>query len=126
MWDGFNKRKFPRVNLKCEITVSEDSSKGEPCHGITENVGMGGVAVILGRQLERFTRCTIRLELNPPSSVVMAKGRVVWTIPTQDSRTRAKCFDTGIEFVDLPAEQSGILREFVERRIPSGFREVVP
>lgn len=115
MWDGFDKRKFPRLNLQCEILIQSDKQP-QPLKTTTENVGRGGVAVILHRPLERFSRCHLRLELDAKDSKVEGAGRVVWSVPTSDAKGAKKRFDTGIEFTNLgPAEQER-LHKFLDAR----------
>ncbi|MBI3306344.1 MAG: PilZ domain-containing protein [Candidatus Omnitrophica bacterium] len=105
MWDGFDKRKFPRLNLQCEILIQSDKNS-PPLKTTTENVGRGGVAVILDQPLERFSRCHVRLELGSDLPKLEGDGRVVWAVPTSDGKGAKKRFDTGIEFTKLnPAEQ---------------------
>ncbi|MCM8774951.1 MAG: PilZ domain-containing protein [Candidatus Omnitrophica bacterium] len=126
MWDGFDKRKFPRLNLRCEIIIQSESKNLLPVRTSTENVGAGGVAVILDHPLERFSRCRLRLELDPSLPQIEGTGRVVWTIPTGSPDFRKKLYDTGIEFVDLEGKDHELLHQFVQSRVQKGFREIVP
>ena len=56
LWDGFNKRKFPRLHLTCEVAI-QPVGKQKAFTASTEDVGMGGVSVLLPEPLERFDRC---------------------------------------------------------------------
>ena len=123
MWDGFNKRKFPRLNLKCEIYVH--SSPAAPAvKTVTENLGVGGVCFILDQPLERFSRCKIRLELDPKIPLIEGLGKVVWTIPVGDASSSKKRFDTGVEFQDLKAGDRELISTFIESRLPKGFKQI--
>ena len=113
MWDGFNQRKFPRVNLQCEILI-QALELAEPIPAVTENVGAGGVCVILDKSLERFSKCRIRLHLNPTEPVIDCEGKVVWAVPTREIKSTRKRFDTGIEFVELESAGGQKIREFIE------------
>ena len=115
MWDGFNQRKFPRVNLECEISI-ESPELGRPIPAVTENVGAGGVCVILDKSLERFSKCRIRLHLDEKSPLIDCDGKVVWAVPTQEIKSSKTRFDTGIEFVELESAGSQRIREFLEAR----------
>ncbi len=122
MWDGFNKRKFPRLALNCEITIqSEDSSKA--LLATTENLGVGGVCVILNKAFERFTKCNLRLELG--GKQLDCAGRVVWAVPTRELGKRTH-FDTGIEFLGLEAEAMQNIREFIEDEIKKNPAKAIP
>ncbi len=116
MWDGFNKRKFPRVALQCEVTILSDLS-GKPVLTLTENVGVGGVCLILDHPLDRFSKCRIKLELGDSKNTVECDGRVVWAVPTQSGKSGRKQFDTGIEFTGLEPETVNQVRGFLEAEI---------
>lgn len=116
MWDGFNKRKFPRLNLQCEIEIQSEVQSFPVIQTITENVGMGGVCVIVDQSLGRFNRCRLRLELNhqPDKQVVECSGKVVWIIATRDIRSRKIRYDTGIEFMDIESDTRKMLKAYLE------------
>jgi hypothetical protein len=124
MWDGFDKRQFPRLNLRCEISIKTNPASVSPLKAVTENLGIGGVAVILDQSVERFSQCHVRLELSPELAPIEGTGKVVWTIPTADPNTKKKSFDTGIEFVNLPAPDQELIRKFIQEKIRKGFREI--
>ncbi len=113
MWDGFNQRKFPRVNLQCEISI-QSPDLAAPIPAVTENVGAGGVCVILDKSLDRFSKCRIKLHLDGKSPLIDCEGKVVWAVPTQEIKSSQKRFDTGIEFVELESSGSQRIREFIE------------
>lgn len=119
MWDGFNKRKFPRIHLTCEVSI-QPRAKARTFKGITDDVGMGGVSVLLEEPLERFDRCRITLELKDGNPPVQCAGRSVWVIPSQDMKTSKKCFDTGIEFLDMDEFSRKRLYSFLTRPAQKG------
>ena len=100
LWDGFNKRKFPRLHLTCEVSL-QPLGKQKVFTASTEDVGMGGVSVMLPEPLERFDRCKISIELKDGEPPVQCTGRSVWVIPSQDRKSSKKNFDTGFEFLDM-------------------------
>ncbi len=112
LWDGFNKRKFPRLHLTCEVVV-QPMGKQKAFTASTEDVGMGGVSVMLPEPLERFDRCKISLELKDGEPPVQCIGRSVWVIPSQDRKSAKKNFDTGFEFLDLDEFSRKRLRAFI-------------
>lgn len=115
MWDGFNKRKFLRLSLRCQISILLENKKSA-FDTLTQNVGVGGVCVILDQPLERYTSCRVRLELDEKLSPIECAGKVVWMVPTQESAAGKKRFDTGIEFVGLESGDREALQEFVDDR----------
>jgi hypothetical protein len=111
MWDGFNKRKFPRVNLECEITI-QSTDQAPPLRAITQNVGAGGVAVLLDKSLERFSSCRVRLQLSPKKTVE-GEGKVVWIVPTKEPKSSRKRYDTGIEFMGFSEDDQALIIQFL-------------
>lgn len=117
MWDGFDKRKFPRLMLKCEIDILS-SEHSATIHTSTENIGIGGVCVILDKSLERFSKCRVKLDLK--GKAFECEGKVVWIVPTRDSKQSKKRFDTGIEFEGLEAQDGSHLKSFIEKEVSKG------
>lgn len=116
MWDGFNKRKFPRIDLRCEV-ILRDRPQGRILQGRTENVGAGGICVMLEELLERFSLVTLRLELDPHLPWVESLGKIVWVIPSQEIGSAKKRYDTGIEFVNMDPGHQELIRSYVESRV---------
>ncbi|MFH1799787.1 MAG: PilZ domain-containing protein [Candidatus Omnitrophota bacterium] len=112
LWDGFNKRKFTRLHLTCEVAI-QPVGKQKAYTASTEDVGMGGVSVMLPEPLERFGRCKISLELKDGEPPIQCTGRSVWVIPSQDRKSAKKNFDTGFEFLDLDEFSRKRLKAFI-------------
>lgn len=112
MWDGFNKRKFPRVNINCEVTIKPDSESA-PLKAVTENLGLGGICVLLDHSVERFSKCRVKLDLDEKFPKIECEGKAIWSVPTQDVKSK-KRFDIGIEFMGLEPEQQERIRVFLE------------
>lgn len=119
MWDGFDNRKFPRMNLHCEIKV-KCAEDGALIKSTTENLGVGGVAVVLDKSLERFSTCEIRLKINPDESEIACDGKVMWIVPMKDMHGRKTRYDVGIEFIDLPEPSRNSIRKAIEEFSKSG------
>lgn len=120
MWDGFDQRKFPRLNLHCEIQIHAPDS-GAALTSITENVGTGGVAVILNKPLERFSHCKIKLDLSGDKESIECAGKVVWIVPVGDARGKKTRYDVGIEFEDLKVESQALLKKHIESAAQKGL-----
>ncbi len=121
MWDGFNQRKFPRLKLGCHISMMQGVLK-EAIRGTTDNVGVGGVCLIQNQPLERFSTCRIRLDLSKGQPPIECDARVVWVIPRKDPAARETVFDTGLEFVNLPAEESSRFQAYLKDALAKGFQ----
>lgn len=119
MWDGFNKRKFPRLNLRCEV-ILRDRPQGRILKAKTENVGAGGVCIILETPLERFSLVSVRLELDPNLPWIECLGKTVWVVPAREILPKKERFDVGIEFVNLDIGHQELIRSYVESRVAAG------
>ena len=116
MWDGFNKRKFPRLNLRCDL-ILKDAPQGQVIRTQTQNVGAGGLCVLLECPLEKFPFLSLRLELDASLPFVECQGKVVWVVPSREALTKKNCFDTGIEFVNLEPAHQDLIRRYIESRV---------
>ncbi len=114
MWDGFNKRKFPRVNLRCEVNI-ETQSHPSALATVTENLGIGGVCVLLDQSLERFTPCHLRLELGENAAPIECDGKIVWIVKTRPTKAHKNRYDTGIEFTNIEPDSAELIRKFIEQ-----------
>lgn len=115
MWDGFDKRKFPRVNVRCEVNLTLDEQT-VPFSTTTQNLGCGGLCVLLDHPMERFSECELRLTLDDKSPAIPCKGKVSWVIPTRALKSRKTQYDTGIEFLRLPQPAALAIRAFLESK----------
>ncbi len=114
MWDGFNKRKFPRINLDCQVFVSPQG-KLKTLDAKTENLGAGGVCLITGEEVQRFDRCRFKIQI-PDADVVEGKGKVVWVIPRKIPKAAQKTYDIGIEFTDFDSDGQKRLIQYLAAR----------
>ena len=117
MWDGFNKRKFPRLNLRCELILRNQTAGNQILRTQTENVGAGGVCVLLDKPLERFSILSIRLELDSNLPWIECLGKIIWSVPSRETTTKKENYDAGIEFQNLQPAQQDLLRHYVASRL---------
>jgi len=115
MWLGINKRKFPRANYRCLITLGR---KGSPKHFLThtENIGVGGISVALDEGLAVFTEVSLELILKDNNLPVKCKGNIVWVVRRQTIQGGVPVikFDTGIEFVNIKDTETQRIEKVVE------------
>jgi len=123
MWNVVDRRRFPRANYPCVIKIV----RKKPYFSIsthTENIGSGGICVILENDLGRFT--PVELELTLPNGLepVRCGGQAVWVVKGRYPGERPpKRYDTGIEFVDLKEDDRKrigcIIENIFKERRPS-------
>lgn len=114
VWQGIDRRKFPRANYKCLVTIRKKTGM-QTFTTQTENIGAGGVCVILPDPLEIFAPVDLVITLLHGMPPLKCAGSVVWVVKSTDSKkTKAICYDTGIEFVNLSQEYSAKIKKIVD------------
>ena len=116
MWDGFDNRKFPRINLKCKVVLELDGDKQSTIDAYTENVGVGGIAIYSNMEVERFTHCQINLRIESETREnIQCNGKVMWAVPVSDAHGQTKHYDIGIEFSDLADDKRNKIRDLIKK-----------
>ena len=115
-WNGSDKRSFVRANFPCKIIIY---TLGEE-HTVvahTENIGAGGVRVIIEECLDISSQ--VGLELFLGGTQIICKGRIVWVVKRPgSSNVEVNVWDTGIEFREISERDRKIVNSFVKTIIP--------
>ncbi|MCM8819248.1 MAG: PilZ domain-containing protein [Candidatus Omnitrophica bacterium] len=111
-WEGVEKRRFVRANYPCRIVIYTPKEHTIFTH--TENVGAGGIRVIIEEKLNIGEIVGLELYLFEEKEPIPCKGRVVWVVE-KESRYRKNLFffDTGFEFSQI----SDVDRETIKRLV---------
>ncbi|MBF0484597.1 MAG: PilZ domain-containing protein [Candidatus Omnitrophica bacterium] len=97
-WEGLNRRRFPRVKYPCLI-VLHASDNHDVILTHTENVGVGGICVILKKEVPLFTEVELELDLLDLGNNIRCKGKVVWMVQRSSKEAKKPLFyDIGVEF----------------------------
>lgn len=114
MWNGINRRKFPRASYKCMISIKKRlNSKSIATE--TENIGAGGICVIIKEDLGLFQGVDLELFLEDNNPPIKCGGTVVWVVKKAEPKQKGVIFyDTGIEFIDVRPEDRDKIIEVVE------------
>ena len=121
MWSGMNRRKFPRVNYPCLIIIRRDHEKQEAILTHTENVGAGGVCIILKKDLGIFSPVNLEIDLMDMQPHIKCEGKVTWVVKRSTAeQKKASFFDTGVEFVNLKEKDKNRIDMVVDRLLGSG------
>lgn len=121
-WEGINRRKFPRVNYPCLVVIrnteGEDEGKENVILTHTDNVGIGGVCVVLKKNVKIFSEVELELDLLDLGEHICCNGKVVWNVQRQQEAVEKPSFyDIGIEFLDITPEDKQRLERIVERLV---------
>ena len=116
-WEGLNRRQFPRVNFPCLVVLNQadsDSKETILCH--TENLGMGGICIIIKRSVKIFSTVELELDLQDMKEHIKGKGKVVWSVHRKSSEANKPLYyDLGIEFVDMNPDNQTRIRAAINK-----------
>lgn len=115
-WDGLNRRKFPRINYPCLVTIRHEEEIKDVVLTHTENVGIGGVCVTLKKGLKIFSPVELELDLLDMGEHIKGKGKVVWSVRrASEIQNKPLFYDTGIEFVDVAEKDRERIQAAIDR-----------
>lgn len=123
MWNGINRRKFPRASYKCLIAIKRRlTSKTISTH--TENIGAGGICVIIKEDLGLFQGVDVELYLEDNRPPIKCGGTIVWVVKKTDPKHKGvHLYDTGVEFIDIRPEDRDRVSGVVEDILLSSRRK---
>ncbi|MCK4882741.1 MAG: PilZ domain-containing protein [Candidatus Omnitrophica bacterium] len=120
-WEGLNRRKFPRVNYPCLVVIrnsNEDDERNNVILTHTDNVGIGGVCVVLKQSVKMFSEVELELDLLDLGEHICCNGKVVWNVQRQSEvQEKPLFFDIGVEFIDIASEDQKRLERIVDRLV---------
>ncbi|MDP3142904.1 MAG: PilZ domain-containing protein [Candidatus Omnitrophota bacterium] len=116
-WEGMDRRKFPRANYPCLLIVRRDHIAPEALLTHTENIGVGGVGIIIKRELNLFAPVELELDLLDMQQHIKCEGKIVWVVRRKENaQVKPLFFDVGIEFSNL-SEKDHKRIEFIVNRL---------
>ncbi len=120
MWNGINRRKFPRANYKCLISIKKRLTS-KTISTQTENIGAGGICVMIKEDLGLFQGVDLELFLDESTPPVKCGGTIVWVVKKTNPKEKAvPLYDTGIEFIDIRPEDRDRITDVVESIMTKG------
>ena len=120
-WEGMDRRKFPRVMYPCMVKAMTMEGQQGTFLTHTENIGMGGLCVILKNEIRLFTPVDMEVDLLDLSENITPRGKVVWIVRRKASEELKPMFyDVGIEFSQIAKRDHERLRENLRRLIDKG------
>ncbi len=116
MWQGMNRRRFPRANYKCIITLRNFEGAPKIITTNTENIGIGGICVVLKNGVELFRNVKLELFLDNYSPPIKCDGIVVWVVKRTDpAKKETGEYDIGVEFSNINDNDKGRIGDLVEK-----------
>ena len=77
MWDGMERRKFPRVQYPCLITLRKETPPSISILTHTENISVGGVRVIIAKKINPLKRPIL---LTTIITSIIVIGLFIWWV----------------------------------------------
>lgn len=114
MWQGMNQRQFPRVKYRCVVKVAPEGKASSAISAVTENIGLGGVCLLLEKGLGIFSPVELELDLKDSGPPLRLEGTVVWVVRRRELR-KGTTYDTGVEFSELSPRDKSRIEAVVDR-----------
>jgi Tfp pilus assembly protein PilZ len=103
------------------IKISCEGQEVEAFLTHTENVGVGGVGIIVKKEIKLFTDVEIEIDLLDVDDHVKAMGKVVWVVRRKGvEEVKPMFYDIGIEFSNMSGKDKEHLKETIDRIIQGG------
>ncbi len=126
-WDGLNRRKFPRANYPCLIIIRHNTAGPEALLTHTENIGIGGVCVILKRDAKLFMPVELEIDLMDTDPHIKCGGKIVWSIKRNSGDKKKPLFyDVGVEFTDIEEKDQKRLEAIIQHLMKQGKETPYP
>jgi len=123
MWNGINRRKFPRANYKCLIAIKKRLTS-KTISTQTENIGAGGICIVIKEDLGLFQGVDVELYLDENKPPVKCGGTVVWVVKKSEPKRKGNyLYDTGVEFIDIRPEDRDRITDIVEDILKASRRK---
>jgi c-di-GMP-binding flagellar brake protein YcgR len=126
-WNGMNRRQFPRIAYPCLVKVMAQGEEQSAYLTHTENIGVGGICIIVKNQLPMFSAVEVEIDLLEDIEHVLSRGRVVWAVRRKALESiKPMFYDVGIEFDNLSPKDKKRLEDAIEKFIKKGYKVLKP
>ncbi|MCD4780159.1 MAG: PilZ domain-containing protein [Candidatus Omnitrophica bacterium] len=117
-WEGCDRRRFVRVNYPCLVVLKKAADKKNIILTHTENIGVGGICVILKQDLKKFASVDLEIDLMDMDQHIQCTGKIVWNVRRRELEDKKPSyFDIGIEFDDVNDQDKKRLRRVVDKLV---------
>ncbi len=110
--DDSNRRKYPRANYPCQLTMWLADGSNETILANTSNIGVGGLCVHLNQGVDVGTKVDILLTFADSTSPLKCRGVVVRSFKGEE-----QFYNIGIQFDPLDEQRSSFLKGKVSELI---------
>lgn len=114
MWDGVDRRRFVRGEYPCLITLRKYTSPPLAILTHTEDISVGGLRVIIGKNLGPMTEVDLELDLMDTLPTVLSRATISWVKEVSYRQKGKPQYDTGIQFLGLKDEYRRRVQNIVD------------
>jgi len=87
----------------------------------TENIGQGGLCVILKKEIKLFTPVELEVDLLGIDEHITPQGKAVWNVRRKSiEKIKPMFYDIGIEFTKISKRDQDCLREVLQLLVDKG------
>lgn len=111
VWDGKERRRFPRAIYVCRVIVN---SLGRKIESKTENIGKGGIKILLTEELVHSSIVGLELEIEKDNPI-KCEGTIMWVREVKGRVLNgASIFNTGIMFTAISKENRERIKVLID------------
>ncbi len=112
-WQGFDKRKFPRINVNLEASISCKNTNTKS-KAFALNIGIGGISLYSDKKYSLYDQIEIEftIPLLAKNYTISCAGQVMWVVKTV--RGTQETYDIGIEFLNLKVKDKQLIERYIE------------
>lgn len=122
-WEGLNRRKFPRIIYPCMIKIALKDGENDIMLTHTENIGVGGVCIIVKREVKLFSPLSLEIDLLDIDDHIHAQGKVVWVVRRKGiEEVKPLFYDVGIEFTEISDNDRNHLSQAIDQMLSRGVK----
>jgi Tfp pilus assembly protein PilZ len=104
------------------VTIRREQGEKETILTHTENLGIGGICVILKKSYKLFSPVLVEIDLLDMLEHMHCDGRIVWSVRRKAGDDKhPQFYDTGIEFTNLAERDLARIEEIVKKMVRKGL-----
>lgn len=120
-WEGSDRRQFSRVMYPCMVKIISHDGPMEAILTHTENIGQGGLCIIIKKDIKLFAPVTMEVDLLDTGDHIRPKGKVVWNVRRKSGEEIKPLFySIGIEFTQMSQADHDHLELNLQQLIKNG------
>jgi len=105
----------------CMVKIISSGQEEEEMLTHTENIGQGGLCIIIKKDIKLFAPVAMEVDLLDMSDHIHPKGKVVWNVRRRpDEQVKPLFYSIGIEFTQMSKADHDHLQQNLQQLIKNG------